>query len=146
MSSHPLLPPYIFQLIDHLYISDHRGHDYLNFFDIIIDTTLIGTPGYVSYVNISPHTLQLKIIPSSTNQGNTLQEACDAILKATAHYKKILLYSDNYLNSASLVYTYFTTKYHFTPLDITRMVSTRPFDEGLNQAFKKVLSQAEASA
>ena len=130
-------------MIDHMYLSDHRGYAYRNEFDLIFNTSFINENGSVSYNALTTKTIELTILPDVDSSGSIMALCCIAIQKATSEYKKILLYSDNDKNTAQLVYTYLHTKYHFTPLDISRMISTRPFNKGLMMAFSSILSKEE---
>ena len=137
-----VLPPYFYQMMDHLYISDTRGYATASYFDLVINTSYLLKPCLLRKSVINDHTQQITMEPSPTG---TLQihEVCSEITAATMQYQKILLYGDDYSLSALLVYTYLTTRYHFTNIDIERLISTRPFNPGLTTAFQQLLSKNE---
>ena len=136
----PVLPPYIYQMMDHLYISDARGYTHHAFFNVMINTTYVLKPGKLSVSDIDDHTHHIQIEPDDTGI-STLHDLCTEITKATQQFKKILLYGDDYYPSALLVYTYLTTRYHFTAIDISRLIATRPFNPGLTNAFHQLLTK-----
>ncbi len=134
------LPPYVYQMMDHLYISDTRGYTLHSFFHVVINTTYVLKPGKLSITHIDDHTQHIQVDPDETGVP-LLHDMCTEITKATQQFKKILLYGDDYYPSALLVYTYLTTRYHFTATDISRLIATRPFNPGLTRAFRELLSK-----
>ena len=136
----PALPPYIYQMMDHLYISDTRGYAHHAFFNLMINTTYLLKTGHLMKSDLDDHTHHIQITPDETGI-STLDDLCTEITKATMQIKKILLYGDDYYSSALLVYTYLSTRYHFTTIDISRLIATRPFNPGLTRAFRELLAK-----
>lgn len=130
----------MYQMMDHLYISDARGYAYHSFFHLIINTTYVLKPGKLIVSDIDDHTQHIQIKPDETGI-SIIHDLCTEITKATQQFKKILLYSDDYYTSALVVYTYLTTRYHFTAIDISRLIATRPFNPGLTSAFHQLLTK-----
>lgn len=142
------LPSYIYQMIDHLYISDMRGFIYHDFFDIIINTTplqSVNDSGTLVITSLTPKTKQILIQNKPITSTHLLSDICNEIMYGVQLHKKILLYSDNYQASALLFYTYLTVHYHFTNQDVSRMIITRPYTPALTQAFLTLLSSLENS-
>jgi len=135
------LPPYMYQMIDHLYLSDLRGFVYHDFFDVIINTSSLryGNSGSITKYTLSKKTIQVLVNVQPITTQNVLEDLCNELLQATVVHKKILLYSDSYDTSAKVIYTYLTTRYHFTKEDITRMLLTRPYSNGLLSAFRTIM-------
>ena len=136
----PVLPPFIYQMMDHLYISDIRGFAFHELFNLVIDTTNVFLPGTVEHIPLGSQTIQERIKPDPLAY-STVHELCGDITNATHQYQKILLYSEHYDTSVLIVYTYLTSRYHFNNADIGHMMSTRPFNQGLTLAFQTVLSK-----
>ncbi len=137
----PLLPPYIYQMIDHLYISDTRGFVYHDFFDMVINTTQLHNTnsGTIDKHQLTEKTIQLTIRVQPITTIHIVEDLCNELVQTTQNHKKILLYADSYDASALVVYTYLTTRYHFTKDDIRRMIMTRPYSNGLTLAFQMIL-------
>jgi len=135
------LPPYIYQMIDHLYISDMRGFMYHDFFDIIINTTGLqdgNESGTLVITTLTPKTKQIIIHVKPVTSVHLVADLCAELMTAVQSHKKVLLYSDSYEASAILFYTYLTVHYHFTNEDVSRMILTRPCAPGLVQAFQSL--------
>jgi hypothetical protein len=135
------LPPFMFQLIDHIFISDSRGLYFSSGFECIINTTDIKEKGIIINT-ILPDKVQLSI--KKTEKGYERAENCvllsKEMKKASDLHKKILLYSDDYSESCLLFITYVTTQYHFTKRDIEHMIVSSIIDHSLKEAMIKVLS------
>ena len=135
-------------MIDHLYLSDKRAYEYHSFFNMIVDTTYLTPTSTMTIHNLDPTTKHIYFqvnadISGSTDTSgshSTIQSACNELMQSIKNHEKILLYSDNYYNTAMLIYTYLSTKYHFSKNDVRNMINTRPFNPGLTQAFYTVLS------
>lgn len=137
------LPPYIYQMIDHIYISDQRGVIYAQEFSLVIDTRLLSKRGIIQKDYILPNIVRIRIKEDSTgktSQENTLL-LCDEMILATHTQQKMLIYSDYYQNSAMLFITYLTLHYHFTTEDIQRIVMTREHNPGLTKALETELKK-----
>ena len=136
------MPPYMYQMIDHIFISDHRGVIYADTFPLVIETRLLSKRGTLQRDMIFPNTLRIRIIED--NQGKNKKDntilLCDEITRATQENKKILLYSDDYESSAFLFITYLTLHYHFTRDDIQRIIMTKKNDPGLTQSLEKEIN------
>lgn len=133
------LPPYIYQMIDHLYISDMRGFIYHDFFDVIINTTGLqgdNESGTMVITSLTPKTKQITIQFKPITSIHLVADLCAELMTAVQSHQKVLLYSDNYEASAVLFYTYLTVHYHFTNEDVRRMILTRPCSPALIQAFQ----------
>ena len=140
---HPLLPNYIYQMIDHIYISDHRGFFYSSLFDIIIDTSSLQTANTLEK-NMLSHTTQYTCTKSKNKidgSGNILNQLCDIIMNGSNQHKKMLLYSDDYDCSVLLFYTYVTTRYHFTATDVQHIITTRPLNKTLDHSFFTIIKK-----
>jgi hypothetical protein len=135
------LPPFMFQLIDHIFISDARGLYFSSGFECIINTTSISEKGDIITTKL-PDKVQLSI--KKNERGNISTENCVILVKemkkASDLHKKILLYSDDYSESCLLFITYVTTQYHFTKRDIEHMIVSSIIDLSLKEAMIKVLS------
>ena len=138
-----IVPNYIYQMIDHIYISDQRGFFYSSLFDIIINTTYLQKSNTLQK-NMLSNTTQYICTKKNTNveldgSGNILNQLCDIIMNGSNQHKKMLLYSDDYDSSVLLFYTYVTTRYHFTPTDVQHIITTRSLNKSLDQSFFSII-------
>jgi hypothetical protein len=132
-----IIPNYIYQMLDHIYISDHRGFFYSSLFDIIINTTYLQKSNSLEK-NVLSHTIQYTCTKKKDVSGNIITELCDIIMNGSNQHKKMLLYSDDYESSVLLFYTYVTTRYHFTPMDVQHIITTRPLNKSLDKNLNKL--------
>ena len=120
------LPPFMYQMIDHIFISDHRGVIYLNEFSLAINTSFIKKQGILKQAQLS--TTKCFSITKHDKGNSSIDNTTillNEMLYAANHKLKILLYSDDYQESSYLFISYLKTHYHFTPEDITRMIVTK---------------------
>lgn len=133
------LPPYIYQLIDHIYISDNRSVVYTSQFGLVIHCSFINEPSTIITNQIGKTTIiqlnKYSNTPSSSRSNKDL--LCSAMIHATSKSQPILLYSDPYDDSCTLFFTYLMENYHFTKEDIFRMILSRP----MNNDLKKTMQQ-----
>ena len=137
------LPPYIYQLIDHIYISDSRSIIYASKFDLIINTSHIKEPCIIEQTKIS-NTLFVNLIKDQT--GKSCIENKNILfnlIKSTKLNRYILLYSDTYDDSCDLFINYLIDHYHFTKEDIYRMIISRPMNNELKKSMEKELNKKE---
>lgn len=134
-SSH--LPTFIYQMIDHIYIADHRGVYFAASFPFIIDTTNIKERGTIIKTE-KENQLVIQIKKDSLGQIGTqnITVLTNEISKATERRDKILLYSDDYRSSSSLFITYVMIHYHFTKTDIQHMIASKQMNESLVKAMQ----------
>lgn len=120
------LPPFIYQMIDHIFISDHRGVIYINEFSLAINTTFIKKQGILKKEDLlTTKCFSITKHDKGNNYMDNTTTLINEMLNAANNKLKILLYSDEYQDSSYLFISYLKTHYHFTPEDITRMIVTK---------------------
>lgn len=131
-----VLPPYMFQMVDHIYISDNRGIIYSDHFDTIINTSNLFEPGILVTDTSIPNQMRYSIKKNGSNMtsAQNVTYLCNIMHQSTLLKKPMLLYSADYNTSASLFISYLTTVYHFSNVDIQRITFTKEFDSGLTNA------------
>ncbi len=140
-SSISTLPPFIFQMIDHIYISDHRGIYFASSFPLLINTSFLKESGLVTKESKPNQSLfSIKKDNNGQNEAYNNTLLSNEIAKAAQSKQKILLYSDDYSASCSLFINYVMVHYHFTKMDIQHMIISRPMDSVLLQSMKTELN------
>lgn len=137
------LPHYIYQLIDHIYISDNRSVIYANQFYLVINCSNINQPSNIEKKQMG-NTLFINLREdpngsSSITNKNILYE----LIKVVKLNKSILLYSDPYEEACDLFISYLIENYHFTKEDIHRMVLSRNMNNELKRSMEKELNKKE---
>ena len=141
----PWFPSYIYQMIDHIYISDARGFAFRKDFGLVVPTAQLTAQrtGTVELVPIGPHTNQLATHVSNDPSLQLLLDQIVLHLKHSTESKQpILLYGDDYHASSMILVHYLMTQYSFTNTDILRMIQTHPYNEGLTKSVVDVLSKS----
>ena len=133
------LPPYVYQMLDHIYLSDTRAYSYHAFFDLIIDVTYLTDTHRMIQTPLDAKTTRISFDPHGDTSGGTMNQIGHVIMNATQKHEKILLYSDNSMPIAVLVIFYLTEKYHFTSTDVGRIIHIRTFNAAFTKAFDTVL-------
>ena len=127
-----MIPPFIYQLLDHIYISDIRGFAVYDMFDIVIRTDNIKHSGDLIVKNLSEHTL---FINTSVGDKDETDELVLRMKTYSDQSKKTLLYSNSLETSCSLYVSYLKSKYKFSNEDITHIFSSAKYPSVLIQTF-----------
>jgi hypothetical protein len=139
------LPPYIYQLIDHIYISDSRSIVYTSQFGLVIHCSYINEPstiltkqmGKTTVIHLNKYANQ----PSSSIINKDILRS--AIIHATSINQPVLLYSDPYDDSCTLFFNYLMEHYRFTKEDIYRMIISRPMNDDLKKTMQEKLMKID---
>ena len=114
-----MLPPYVYRMIDHMYLSDARGYVARDHFDVVIHTDGITRSGPL-LKNQTPKTLFISSSKGVLDQTQTILTE----MKPQTKPRLILLYGDDMNSACNLFVTYLKQTYHFTQVDIMRIVTT----------------------
>ena len=128
-------------MIDHIYISDHRGIYFSSSFSLLINTTFLKERSII--INETKPNQSLFLLQKDTNGQSysyNITFLSNEIAKASENHQKILLYSDDYNASCSLFINYVMSHYHFTKIDIQHMIMSRPMDSALRESMENELN------
>jgi hypothetical protein len=113
------LPPYIYRMIDHIYVSDTRAFVFRDHFDIIILTDGITKSGPLHSQTVSK-TICIKPSPGKEDKTNDL---ITEIKHDTSISKRILLYGNDMYSVCRIFIIYLQSQYQFSNEDIYRIIT-----------------------
>ena len=114
-----LLPPYIYRMIDHIYISDTRAFVFKDHFDIIILTDGVTHSGPLLTRKLSK-TICIAPTPGKTDK---TEDIVTELKHDTTIAKRILLYASDIHSVCRIFVIYLKAQYQFSKEDISRIVS-----------------------
>jgi len=131
-----IIPSFIYQLIDHIYVSDVRAFSFYDQFDLVIRTDFIFTSSPLS-ISIKGKT---KLITSTKGSIDQHDEIIMIMKEYTMLSKKILLYSNDWSSICKIFLYYISRMYQFSSIDMYHMVNSSRFPDFLSVQMNQVLS------
>jgi hypothetical protein len=113
------LPPYIYRMIDHIYVSDTRAFVFRDHFDIIILTDGMTKSGPLQSQTLSK-TICIKPTYGSEDKTNDLIKE---LKHDTSISKRILLYGNDMYSVCRIFIMYLQSQYQFSNEDIYRIIT-----------------------
>ena len=113
------LPPYIYRMIDHIYVSDTRAFVFRDHFDIVILTDGITKSGPLQSRTVSK-TICIHPTPGKEDKTN---ELITEIKHDTSISKRILLYGNDIQSVCRIFILYLQSQYNFSNDDIYRIIT-----------------------
>lgn len=126
------LPPFIYMMLDHIFISDQRGYVYYDLFDLVIHADHVNKSGELIIKKLTDHTTFVNTSIGTMNK-------TDEILDHINSKKRTLIYSDSYTEACALYVYYLIHMYHFLPEDIYHIFGNSRYPSFLTNEIKKFL-------
>ena len=125
------LPPYIYRMIDHIFVSDTRAYVFRDHFDIIILTDGITKSGPLQLRTLS-NTLCISPTPGNLDKTN---ELIAEIKHDTSIARRILLYANDMQSVCRIFIIYLQSQYQFSKEDISRIITNGKLPEAMVNLF-----------
>ena len=125
------LPPYIYRMIDHIFVSDTRAFVFRDHFDIIILTDGITKSGPLQSRSLKK-TLCISPTPGNIDKTN---ELITEIKHDTSIARRILLYANDMHSVCRIFIMYLQSQYQFSKEDISHIITNRHLPEAMVNVF-----------
>jgi hypothetical protein len=130
------LPTFIYQLIDHIYVSDGRAFAFYDKFDLVVRTDSIFMSSPLS-ITMKGKT---KLITSTKGSMDKSDEVIVILKEYTLASKKILLFSDHWESTCTLFLHYVSHTYQFSTMDMYHMMNSSRFPSFLSTQMNSIIA------
>lgn len=131
------LPPYIYRMIDHIFVSDTRAFIFRDHFDIIILTDGITKSGPLQSRSLNK-TLCISPTPGNLDKSNDL---ITELKHDTSIARQILLYANDMHSVCRIFIMYLQSQYQFSKEDISRIITNGHLPDAMVKLFLSELEK-----